>query len=126
MTAELARKPTESSVSRPLSEDEIALDRVHEAEALLRPDAASGLQAFFAALYRGAPPEDITRYAPESLAALAELAFGATAHRKPGETLVYTCPFRSTRPDGGERSETIFVGANDDMPFLFDSLVADL
>src|SRR5262249_54831186 len=81
---------------------------------------------FFAALYRNAPPEDVTRYAPESLAALADLAFEKTATRKSGETLVHVLPFQSTRDDGSERTETLLIAVNDDMPFLFDSLVGEL
>ncbi len=124
MTVEIARKPPEAP--RPLSEDDIALDRVHAAEALLPSDAATtGLRGFFSCLYGGAPPEDVTRYAPESLAALAELAFEKTARRKAGETLVEVLPF-STQSEDGTRDETVLIASNDDMPFLFDSLVAEL
>jgi glutamate dehydrogenase len=126
MNAETARKQ-EVPVANPISEDERALDRVHAAEGLLSGGAAgSGLKSFFTALYRGAPPEDITRYTPESLVALAELAFEKSSNRKPGETSVEVFPFRSDVEGGGERNETILVGVNDDMPFLFDSLVAEL
>jgi glutamate dehydrogenase len=127
MTADIARKSKDSSVPALVSEDELALDRVHRAESLSPPDATkSGLKGFLAALYRGAPPEDITRYAPESLAALAELTFDKTAVRRPGESLVNVLPFRSTRDDCSERTETLLIGANDDMPFLFDSLAGEL
>ena len=92
MNAETARKQ-EVPVANPISEDERALDRVHAAEGLLSGGAAgSGLKSFFTALYRGAPPEDITRYTPESLVALAELAFEKSSNRKPGETSVEVFP----------------------------------
>ncbi|HEY1637224.1 MAG TPA: hypothetical protein VGF62_01770, partial [Rhizomicrobium sp.] len=127
MTADIVRKTAAPPISQPVREDDLALERVHAAETLLPAGSErSGLKGFFEALYRGAPPEDITRYAPESLAALAELVFENTARRKPGETLVRTFPFRTAREGGGERNETIFIGVNDDMPFLFDSLVAEL
>jgi glutamate dehydrogenase len=126
MTAEPALKRQPSKSPRPPNEDDLALERIHAAESLLPADAAaSALKTFFAALFRGAPPEDITRYAPESLAALAELIFEKTANREPGGTLVEVFPFRAQH-ETEERNETIFVGVNDDMPFLFDSLVAEL
>src|SRR4051794_7835626 len=126
MAAEPARKRPDTSPSKPESEDDLAIERVHAAEALLPADAAaSGLNTFFAALYRGAPPEDVLRYAPESLAALAELAFEKTQKRRAGETLIELLPFQA-QTGSGARNETVFVGGNDDMPFLFDSLVAEL
>ncbi|MBV9570498.1 MAG: NAD-glutamate dehydrogenase [Alphaproteobacteria bacterium] len=126
MTAEIVRKAQPPSVSPTSSEDELALDRVHAAESMLPPDAvASGLKAFFERLYRGAPPSDVTRYAPEALAQLAALAFEKTARRRPGEILVDIVPFRAAT-GAGFRDEAIFIAANDDMPFLFDSLIAEL
>src|SRR5580765_3122195 len=114
MNAETARKQ-ELPVASPISEDERALDRVHAAEALLpAAAAASSLRSFYTALYRGAPPGDITRYTPESLVALAVLAFENTNKRNPGETSVEVFPFRSDVEGGGERNETILVGVNDD------------
>ena len=115
-----------SPAHRPPSEDDLALDTAEAAEALLPADSGtSGLKAFFAALFRGAPPEDITSYAPESLVALAARAFEKSARRKPGETIVDVFPFRAQNRQG-ERNETILVAVNDDMPFLFDSLIAEL
>jgi glutamate dehydrogenase len=125
MTTDTARtRPSPSP--RPPSEDDIALETAEAAEALLPADStASGLRAFFTALFRGAPPEDIISYTPESLAALAERAFAKSGHRKPGETLVDVFPYRA-QDGASERNETILVAVNDDMPFLFDSLVAEL
>jgi glutamate dehydrogenase len=124
MTAEIATNPRQQT--RPATEDDLALDRVHAAEALLPADAdKTGLAPFFAALYRGAPPEDITRYSAESLSAIAELAFQNTVSRKPRETLVQVLAFAANN-NGGARQETLLIAANDDRPFLFDSLVAAL
>src|SRR5437763_13427503 len=96
MAAEPARKRQDVSASKLESDDDRAIQRMHAAEALLPADASvSGLKAFFAALYRGAPPEDVLRYAPESLAALAQLAFEKTRQRRPGETLVEVLPFQA-------------------------------
>jgi len=126
MTAELVRQSQNSPVPRPLTEDELAIERVHQAEARLPADAVrTGLGPFFAALYRDAPPEDVTRYAPESLAGLAQLVFEKTARRKSRETLVQVVPFESQQ-ESGAKNQTLLIAANDDMPFLFDSLVAEL
>jgi glutamate dehydrogenase len=119
-----ARKPVPTPAEAPSSEDELAIERIEAAARLLRggdPDLAS----FFAALYRSAPPEDVTRYAPESLAELASLVFAHSARRKRGETLV---ELLSLRAQGGEavRNELVFLAVNDDMPFLFDSLIGEL
>ncbi|HEX3673191.1 MAG TPA: NAD-glutamate dehydrogenase [Rhizomicrobium sp.] len=106
----------------------VAHDDQAKATATLR-DAARlltepGQAAFFDAFYRGAPPEDVTRYAPESLAALAALVFENSLKRKPGETLVSLFDMNAQSRDGA-RKETILLAVNDDMPFLFDSLLAD-
>src|SRR5579863_7290555 len=46
------------------------------------------LLAFFQALYRNAAPEDINRYTPEALAALASLVFVRARTHKQGESFV--------------------------------------
>jgi glutamate dehydrogenase len=122
--AATARKEIADRPEPPLSEDDLAMERIEAAGALLRT-GDPGPSAFFAALYRSAPPEDITRYAPESLAELAGLVFAHTARRKPGETLVELIPFRAQGRDS-VHNETILVAVNDDMPFLFDSLIGEL
>ncbi len=84
-----------------------------------------GAAAFFRDFYRGAPPEDITRYVPAALAALASRAFELSAARANGETLVTLFDFDAQGP-GGARKETILLAVNDDMPFLFDSALAEM
>ena len=81
--------------------------------------------AFFDALFAGAPPEDIARYKPESLAALAMLVFDHSAARKPGESHIEILSFRA-QGDDDTRNESVLVAVNEDMPFLFDSLIAEL
>ena len=105
---------------------------VNDSDASARLDAAArllkaaepGVLEFFHGLYRGAPPDDITRYAPESLAALSRLVFEATAARKPGTSLLRLAEFRA-QADDYVRNELILIAVNDDMPFLFDSLVGE-
>ena len=121
MTVDITRKSNDTPASAPASEDDLALNRVHAAEALLPKDAPqSGLKGFFAALYGGAPPEDITRYAPESLAALAEIAFEKTAASKGGRNAGADLALSIAARNDRERNETILIVVNDDMPFLFD------
>ncbi|HTQ13835.1 MAG TPA: NAD-glutamate dehydrogenase [Rhizomicrobium sp.] len=79
---------------------------------------------FFEAFYRGAPPEDVTRYAPESLAEIAGVVFAHTATRPPGTTIVEMFDVNAQGADS-VRKETLLVAVNDDMPFLFDSLLAE-
>ncbi len=100
-------------------------NRCLAAAAILIKAAEPGLKAFFQAFFRGASPEDVTRYAPESLAALASLVYSRTAQRKPGETSVSIFDFHA-QSLASSHNETAFVAVNDDMPFLFDSLLAEM
>ena len=51
-----------------------------------------GLSSFFEALYRNAPPDDINRYTPEALAALARMVLARLGKHQPGgcEVSVFT------------------------------------
>ncbi len=86
--------------------------------------ASPGPRHFFEAFYRGAPPEDVTRYAPDSLAQIAGVLFERTQVRKAGETLIELLDLNA-QDASGSRKETILAAVNDDMPFLFDSLLAE-
>jgi len=81
------------------------------------------------ALTRDAPPEDVTAYAPETLAALADIALAQSAVRGMGETVVALVPFEARGNAGGKArkaGEMVLVAVNDDMPFLFDSLLGEI
>ena len=104
--------------------EERAVTELSAAASILKA-AEPGLAAFFDAFYRGASPEDLTRYTPESLAALAGLVFAQSAVRKPGETLVTTFEFQAQVAELTRR-EAVLVAVNDDAPFLFDSLMAEM
>ena len=83
------------------------------------------LPTFFEAHYRNAAPEDINRYTPEALAALAGLVLGRVERRQKGGTLVDVfSPIGEDEAYG--LSESVLVAINDDMPFLFDSLLGEL
>ncbi len=108
----------------PNGDDLDAAERLDAAAKLLKA-AEPGVAEFFATLYRGAPPDDVNRYAPESLAALARLVFEHTATRKQGKTDVTLSEFRA-QADDHVRNELVLIAINDDMPFLFDSLVGEV
>jgi glutamate dehydrogenase len=89
----------------------------------LRDDMPAG---FAAALFSRAAPEDLNAYEPRELAALAEDAWAFLLDRKPGAPKIRL----DSRPGpmGAERVKTVSVLeiVNDDMPFLLDSVLAEL
>jgi len=127
MTPKAASAPHAAEAIQAAQDDEkLAAERVDSAAAILAKNGAdSAFMAFFTSLYRGAPPEDVTRYDAQSLADLARIAFENFARRKPGHTLVSLHEFSAT-VDGVARKESVLVAVNDDMPFLFDSLIAEV
>jgi glutamate dehydrogenase len=80
---------------------------------------------FVAALFAHAVPEDLMRYDPRQLAELAADAWTLLAVRKPGVPKV-----RLETPElpGHERlrADSVLEIVNDDMPFLVDSVLAEL
>src|SRR5215207_1748413 len=89
----------------------------------LRDDMPAG---FAAGLFSRAAPEDLTAYEARELAALAEEAWAFLFDRKPGVPKI-----RLESPDGpigAERIKAVSVLeiVNDDMPFLLDSVLAEL
>jgi len=107
-----------------VSEDESeAAQRLSESAKTVTSDPA--LLAFFEALYRNAAPEDINRYTADALAALARLVFARVNRRKPGESLVDLFN-PSHEAKEYEHSECVLVAINNDMPFLFDSLIGEV
>ena len=105
-------------------EEQGAASRIDAACALLNSDSPD-LVAFCRSLYTGASPEDVARYAPESLSALARLVFDRCRVRKAGEMLVELFDLRVSENDH-TLNETVLLAVNDDMPFLFDSLMGEL
>src|SRR6201982_1998302 len=83
-------------------------------------------ESFTAQLFARAAPEDLTRYEPRELAALAEEAWAFLKERKPGAAKVR---FESRPgPIGAEHIRTVSIIeiVNDDMPFLLDSIMNEL
>ena len=127
MTSPAAQALRNNSADAAIAAHEVEARAVKElsAAASILKSAEPGLTAFFDAFYRGASPEDLTRYTPESLAALAGLVFAQSAVRMPGETLVTTFEFQAQVAELTRR-EAVFVAVNDDSPFLFNSLMAEM
>jgi glutamate dehydrogenase len=83
-------------------------------------------ESFAAQLFARAAPEDLTRYEPRELAALAEEAWAFLKERRPGASKVR---FESRPgPIGAEHIKTVSIIeiVNDDMPFLLDSIMSEL
>src|SRR5262249_56011491 len=80
---------------------------------------------FVAALFAYAVPEDLMRYDPRQLAELAANAWSLLAVRKPGVPKIRLEAFD---PAGHERlrNDSVLELVNDDMPFLVDSVLAEL
>src|SRR5258705_11412426 len=83
------------------------------------------LAAFFTGFTRYASPEDLIHYTGAELAALVKLVFARTARRAPGTSLVEIFEPGSQDPVFA-RNETIVVAVNDDIPFLYDSCIAEI
>ena len=113
------------------TDDAAHVTRQNEADASERLAGAAkiasglGLLDFFQTLYRHAAPDDINRYAPLSLVALARLVHARVLAHKPGHSDVSLFCARDEDKDYGE-NDFVFVALNDDKPFLFDSLIADV
>src|SRR3569832_949021 len=113
------------------TDDAAHVTRRNEAEAQERlADAAKlvrepGLNCFFETRYRGAAPDDVNRYTPEALAALARMVFARFGKHQAGACEVSLFCARDEDKAYGE-NDSILVAINDDKPFLFDSLIADV
>src|SRR3954464_4203148 len=81
---------------------------------------------FVAGIFSHAAPEDLLRYDPRQLAELAADAWSLLAVRKPG---VANIRLDTVGPAGDRerrRNESVLEIVNDDMPFLVDSVLAEL
>ena len=113
------------------SEDTARLTHQSEVDAAERLQAAAKLStdptflAFFNTLFAHAAPDDVNRYASQSLAALARLVLKRlTEHRRDDSNVSL---FTARDEDAAyAENDTLLVAINDDMPFLFDSLIAEV
>jgi len=104
---------------------DFAAEKSVAAACAILKSARHELGSFCEEFLSGAPPEDVARYEPASLAALVQAVFERSSVRERGATLVDLFGLNAAN---GERtaSETVLLAVNDDMPFLFDSLMGEL
>ena len=121
--AQVLRSDDQNAVAEERDEERAAAARVTAARARLQRSAPDLIE-FCDTLYGGAPPEDITRFSGETLATLAREVFERSYRRPDGATLVEI--FELPSHGDGALGETVFLAINDDMPFLFDSLMGEL
>jgi len=125
MTPDMQEQISEHPHATQAGDEASAERRIAEAASLIVKENDAALSDFFAALTRNVPPEDITRFSPAALCALARMVFAKSATRKTGETLVALFDPAADEPAYGH-NDTVLVAVNDDMPFLFDSLLAEI
>src|SRR5262249_38889626 len=106
-------------------EDGVAALVIATAAALLESERSGVPKAFVDALFSQAVPEDVVRYDARELATLAKSAWAFLAKRKSGAPKIR---FENPAEGVGERLRHISVLeiANDDMPFLVDSVLGEL
>ncbi len=113
------------------SDDSAHVTRKNEADAAERLAGGAGLmhdpaeRAFYDTLFGNAAPDDVNRYTPEALAALSRIVRQRALQHRPGATEVHLFCARDEDKAYGE-NDTVLVAVNDDKPFLFDSLIADV
>ncbi|HEY0105405.1 MAG TPA: NAD-glutamate dehydrogenase, partial [Rhizomicrobium sp.] len=113
------------------SDDAAHVTRRNEADAAERLKAGAALpqepaaRAFYASLFGHAAPDDINRYTPEGLAALARIVEAQVAQHRPGASEVALFCARDQDKAYGE-NDYLLIAVNDDKPFLFDSLIGDV
>jgi glutamate dehydrogenase len=114
------------SVELPGSEEEgaayAAIEQAGVALAGARNDIPAG---FVARLYGRAVPEDVVRYGPTDLAALAGRAWDFLSVRQPGAPKI-RCETVRLQDSGERKTVSVIEIANDDMPFLLDSVMGEL
>ncbi len=109
----------------PGSDEERALAAlVAAAGKVLGRDNREVPEDFIAGLFALAAPEDIMRYDPRQLAGLAASAWSFMAVREPGAPKLRFEAFEAG-PESRQR-ESVLEIVNDDMPFLVDSILAEL
>ncbi len=102
------------------ADEEAGRTLIAAAAAALAARGSAVPEAFLGELFGLAVPDDLQRYRPEELAALAEQSWLFLAERKPG-----TAKLRF-EPAPTARTVAVLNIVNDDMPFLFDSVVGEI
>ena len=114
------------AVEIPASEhDSAARAVIEQAGAALAKRRNDIPATFVAQLYARAVAEDVLSYAVADLADLAERAFDFLKDRQPGAPKI-RCETVALKASGERKSVTVIEIANDDMPFLVDSVMGEI
>src|SRR6516165_3890969 len=109
------------------ADEERAEEALIAAAARLLESAASEIPSdFTAALFSHAAPEDLMHYDPRQLAALARAAWALLVLRKPGTPTIRIESSAQVAGLRNVRGASVLEVVNDDMPFLLDSVLAEL
>ena len=106
-------------------EERVAALLIATARALLDAKKAQIPAAFVDGLFARAVPEDLVRYDAREVAALAEAAWSFLGERKAGAPKIRLEPPATPAGDRLKHIEVLEI-VNDDMPFLFDSVLGEL
>ncbi len=105
--------------------DEIISDVLPIVRTKLKPETAEVAETFIRRFYANVPPSDLIGVDSETLCSAALSFWRFAAERLPGQTLVRAYN-PSLSDDGWQSPHTIVEVVNDDMPFLVDSVTAEL
>src|ERR1051325_1217764 len=110
-----------------VSDEDRAVRRlIEQAQIIIKSARGDVPESFLPLMFAGVPAEDLPRYEPRELAELTEAAWQFLQSRKPSAPKIH---FESrSGPMGAERvrSVSIIEMINNDMPFLLDSVMAEL
>ncbi len=112
--------------SRPVSGQQNATALMERATASLAGTRQDIPKNFAARLFESASPEDVVEYGAAELASLAEQAWSFLAERKPGAPKIRFVTMQRLGGAHGSKTLGIIEIINDDMPFLVDSVMAEL
>ena len=114
------------AVEIPVSEQNNAARAVIELAGAALAERRNDIPAgFVAQLFGRAVPEDVLCYAPADLADLAERAFDFLKDRRPGAPKI-RCETVALKKSDARKSVSVIEIANDDMPFLVDSVMGEI
>ncbi|HEY5306846.1 MAG TPA: NAD-glutamate dehydrogenase [Pseudolabrys sp.] len=105
--------------------DSAARAVVDQAAALLAARRSDIPATFVEQFYARAVAEDVLCYGAADIAGLAERAFDFLSERQPGTSKI-RCETVALKDSGERKSLTVIDIANDDMPFLVDSVMGEI
>src|SRR4051794_6520920 len=111
---------------RTATEQKDAASLIIAAEKALAPGKTRPPKEFVGALFAQAAPDDLTRYQPPEIAALADAAWTFLAERNRGAPKVRIATPGPAGPSERLKQISVLEIVNDDMPFLLDSVLGEL